>query len=109
MLAGASVLASTTAADTHIVGGTVRMIGSGGDVTIYGADVYLSGDFAGSVTVAASDRVFISEGTYIHGELRYDAPQQVGIPAQAKVDGGVTYTGSSSFLPTNEEGAPAMA
>lgn len=100
---GGTVTASTTATDTHVVGGVVRVQGSGGDVTVYGADVYLSGSITGDVVVVASDKLTIAEGTTIEGTLRYDAPQQVAVPATAVISGGVTYTGSSAFLPTNEE------
>lgn len=103
MIAGGTVSASTTALDTHIAGGTVRVSGSGGDVMVVGADVYLSGTIRGDVKVTASDKIFIAEGTAITGALKYDAPQQVAVPATATIAGGVTYTGSSSFLPTNEE------
>ena len=55
------------------------------------------------MTVVASDRLSILPGTHIAGVLKYDAPAQAEIPADAVIAGGVTYTGSSSFLPTNEE------
>ncbi len=100
---GATVVASSTAQNTHLVGGLVRVQGSGGDVTVYGADVYLSGTIAGDVHVVASDKLFVAEGTTITGALEYDAPQQIVVPATATISGGVTYTGSSTFLPTNEE------
>lgn len=103
MVAGGNVSASTSARDTHIAGGTVRVSGSGGDVTVFGADVYLSGTLSGDVTVTASDKIFVAEGTVITGALKYDAPQQISVPATATVGKGVTYTGSSTFLPTNEE------
>ncbi len=103
MIAGGTVSASTTALDTHIAGGTVRVSGSGGNVMVIGADVYLSGTICGDALVTASDKIFIAEGTVITGALKYDAPQQVSVPATATIGGGVTYTGSSAFLPTNEE------
>ncbi len=103
MAAGASVAASTTATDVHVIGATVRIAGSGGNVRAYGADIYLSGVIQGDVEVFASDKLFIADGTQILGSLRYDAPQQVAVPQTARIAGGVTYTGSSSFLPTNEE------
>ncbi len=103
MVAGGSVTASTTAHDAYIAGATVRVAGSGGNVTIYGADITLSGNIPGDVTVYASDRLTIAEDTHIKGSLKYDAPQQVAVPASAVVGQGIVYTGSSSFLPTNEE------
>ena len=103
MLAGETVTASSTARDTLIAGGTVKLTGSGGAVTVYGADVMLSGEFKGDVKVVASDTLTLAEGTKIHGTLRYNAPQEVAIPVDAVVDEGVTYTGSASYLPTTEE------
>lgn len=103
MALGGTITASSTAKDTHLIGGVVRVQASGGDVTVYGADVYLSGAIAGNVQVVASDKLFIAEGTTIAGALQYDAPQQVVVPASAVISGGVVYTGSSTFLPTNEE------
>lgn len=102
-LAGGTVTASSSAIDTRIIGGTVRVTGSGGKVVIYGAEVYLSGTIEGDVEVTASDRVTLLDGTVINGSLRYDAPQEALIPASATVLGGVTYTGASSYLPTIEE------
>ncbi len=102
-LAGGMVTASSTAKDTRVIGGTVRVNGSGGRAVIYGADVFLSGAFNGDVEVIASDRLVLAEGTTITGTLRYDAPQEVAIPATAVVEGGVTYTGASSYLPTVEQ------
>lgn len=101
--AAGTIFASTTATDMHLLGVSVRVAGSGGNVMVYGADVYLSGLLKGDVLVTASDKVFIAEGTQILGSLKYDAPQQVVVPASAVVRDGVTYTGSSAFLPTNEE------
>lgn len=103
MALGGTITASSTAKDTHLIGGVVRVQGSGGEVTVYGADVYLSGTINGNVQVVASDKLFIADGTTITGALQYDAPQQIAVPASATVSGGVTYTGSSTFLPTNEE------
>lgn len=103
MAVAGTITASTTATDMHLLGATVRVSGSGGNVMVYGADVYLSGLLQGDVTVTASDKVFIAEGTQITGALKYDAPQQVVVPTSAVIAGGVTYTGSSAFLPTNEE------
>lgn len=104
LAAGGTVEVSGTASSTRIAGGTVRMIGgSKGPVVIYGADVYLAGDFAGDVTVVASDSITIAEGAHVRGIFKYNAPQQVEVPASALMDGGVVYTGQSSYLPTTEE------
>lgn len=103
-LAGATINASTTASYAHIVGGSVNLIGTfTGPVKVYGGDVTLSGTYAGDVTIAASDHIEILPGTVIKGKLSYNAPEQITLPEDASVLGGVTYTGSSSFLPTNEQ------
>ncbi len=103
VLVGGSINASTTATDTRIAGGSVRLSGSNGPVTIYAADVLLSGQFKGDVTIVASDKITLAPGTHIAGSLKYNAPQEAEIPASSTVDGGVTYTGASTYLPTNEE------
>jgi hypothetical protein len=103
MLAGRTVIASSSARDTRIVGGTVKLTGAAGPVIIYGSDVTLSGDLNGDVTVEASDRITIEEGTHIHGAFKYNAPQQIIIPATALIEGGADYIGSSQFLPSSEQ------
>lgn len=104
VVAGQSVLVMGSASSTRIVGGSVRLTGgSNGQVDIYGANVYLSGTFDGEVNVVASDSVTLGEGTVIRGALKYNAPQEAAIPASATVEGGVAYTGSFAYLPTNEE------
>jgi len=103
MVLAGRITASTTAHDTHLVGGTVAVLGSGGAVTIFGADVTLSGTIQGDVHVTASNKLTIEDGTHVTGTLFYDAPQQVLVPASAVIDGEVTYAGSSTFLPTDEE------
>lgn len=102
VLAGNTVVASSSARDIRAVGGTVRIRGGGGDVSVVGATVELSGVFAGDVRVVASDKLTLAEDTVIQGALSYDAPQQIDIPEGAVV-GAVQYTGSSSFLPTAEQ------
>jgi hypothetical protein len=100
---GGTVTASSTPAFVWIAGGTVNLSGGArGPVTIYGGAVAVAGTYAGDVDIVSSDHVTIAPGTIIHGHLRYDAPQQIDIPADAVIDGGVTYTGKS-FLPTTEE------
>jgi len=102
--AGGTIRVSGTSRDMRLFGGTVNVTnGSKGLVTIYGADVNLSGDFAGDVEVFASDHFTVGENTHIRGVLRYNAPQQVEVPATAVIDGGTTYTGSYSYVPTNAE------
>jgi len=102
--AAGSITIAGKAQDIRVAGGTVTLSGgAGGSVTVYGANVVLSGEYAGDVTVVASDRLALGEGTIIMGSLKYNAPQEAAIPASANVVGGVTYTGSSSFLPTTEE------
>ncbi len=103
MVLAGTIHASTTAHDTHLAGGTITVAGSGGAVTVYGADVTLSGTLRGDVHVTASNKVTIAEGTHVQGTLFYDAPQEVSVPASAMIDGAVTYAGSSTFLPTDEE------
>lgn len=100
---GASITASSSAREVRLAGGQVHLEGAAGDVTIYGADVYLSGTIAGDVTVTASDKLSLADGTHITGTLRYNAPQQAGVPPGGAIDGGIEYTGSSPILPTNEE------
>jgi hypothetical protein len=104
MVAGGFVSISAKPKTSYIGGGTVQMTaGSDGPVTVYGADVYLSGEFNGDVQVVASDHVSLGEGTVIHGTLRYKAPVQADIPASAKVDTGVEYIGAASYLPTAQQ------
>lgn len=102
--AAGSMTVAGKANDVRVAGGTVALTGgAAGSVIVYGASVTLSGTYDGDVTVVASDRFSLGEGAVIHGVLKYNAPQEAFIPASASVDGGVTYTGSSSFLPTTEE------
>ena len=103
ILLGGTVVASTSARDTRIAGGSVKLMGAAGPVIIYGSDVTLSGNFTGDVTIEASDNVIVAEGTHITGVLRYNAPQQIVVPPSAAIDGGALYIGSSSFLPSTEE------
>lgn len=103
IIAGANVTASTSAKDTRIAAGTVKLTGAAGPVIIYGSDVTLSGEFTNDVTVEASDRITVEDGTHIHGALRYNAPEQIAVPSSARIEGGSIYVGSSSFLPSTEE------
>lgn len=103
ILAGNTITASSSAKDTRIAGASVHLTGSNGDVIIYGSDVTLAGTFRGSVTVEASDRITVADGTLIAGALRYNAPQEITLPATTTAMGGVQYIGSSSFLPSTEE------
>lgn len=101
---GANISVTGKAKEIRAAGGTIAITGgSAGPVTVYGANVTLAGEFAGDVRVVASDHVTLGEGTVIHGAFEYNAPQEAGIPASATVAGGVSYIGSSSFLPTAAE------
>lgn len=103
-VAGGSVTVSGLARGVYVIGGTVLVTGGAtGPVTIYGTDVTLSGDIAGDVEVIASDSFTLGNDTRIQGALRYNAPEAVTIPADVVVDGGITYTGSYAYVPTNEE------
>jgi hypothetical protein len=100
--AGGTVDVKSAPTFAWVAGADVSMEGGArGPVTVYGSTVTLSGIFTGDVTVTASDRLTIASGTEIHGTLRYDAPQQADINANAKVEH-ITYTGKS-YLPTTEE------
>jgi len=104
VIAGGTVNVSAPARDVRLFGANVQATGGAqGPVTIYGADVTLDGDYAGDVEIIASDRLTIGPNTHIHGVLKYNAPQQAEIPASSVVDGGVTYTGSYAYVPTNAE------
>lgn len=98
------VTVSGKARGVYVVGGTVAVTGgASGPVTIYGSNVTLAGDFAGDVEVIASDSFSVGENSHIVGSLKYNAPEQAGIPTSVVVDGGITYTGSYAYVPTKEE------
>lgn len=102
--AGGTVTVTARARDVRLFGASVQATGGAqGPVTIYGADVTLAGDYAGDVEIIASDHLTIGPDTHIHGVLKYNAPQQADIPASSVIDGGVTYTGSYAYVPTNAE------
>ena len=101
---GGTVTVSSYAKNIYVAGGTVTLSGgASGPVTVYGADVTLGGTYSGDVTIVASDKLTIQEGTQIKGSLRYNAPQQVIVPLSAEIAGATIYTGSYSYVPTNEE------
>ena len=101
---GGVVTMSGKAQEVRLGAGTVELRnGAAGPVTIYAGNVFLSGEYAGDVRVVASDHITLGEGTVIKGVFEYNAPQEAGIPASAVVEGGIRYTGSLSFLPTEEE------
>lgn len=101
---GGTVVVGGKAKNIYVAGGSVTLSGgAAGPVTVYGADVTLSGNYDGDVTIVASDKLTIQEGTHIKGSLRYNAPQQIVIPTTAVIVGATTYTGSYSYVPTNEE------
>ncbi|HEX5774509.1 MAG TPA: hypothetical protein VFY28_00925 [Candidatus Paceibacterota bacterium] len=104
IVTGGTVTVSGTASSTRIAGGEIALTGGAtGPVVIYGANVTLAGEYAGNVEVIASDKLTLGDGTHIIGELKYNAPQEATVPASALVEGGITYTGSSTYLPTAEE------
>jgi hypothetical protein len=101
---GGSVRVKGKGADLRLGGITVAALdGANGPTQIYGVNVTLGGDFAGDVRAYASDHITVLPGTHIKGVLEYDAPQQADLPEDAVVDGGVVYTGNSSFLPTSKQ------
>ncbi|KND49342.1 MAG: hypothetical protein AB203_03005 [Parcubacteria bacterium C7867-008] len=104
VVGGGTVKVTAPARDVRLFGLQVLATGGAeGPVTIYGTDVTLAGEYAGDVEIIASDRLIIGPDTHIRGTLRYNAPQQIEIPASSVVDGGVTYTGSYAYVPTNAE------
>ncbi len=76
---------------------------STGDVKIYGANVALSGTYAGNVTVVASNHFTLGENTHISGSLKYSAPEELAIPATSEVEGGARYTGAYAYVPTSQQ------
>lgn len=101
---GGTIALSKKARGIYVAGGNVQVTGgASGPVTIYGSDIVLAGDFTGDVEIIASDSFTVGENTHIAGTLRYNAPEQAAIPASARIDGGTTYTGSYSYVPTKEE------
>lgn len=101
---GGSVRVEGRGEDLRLFGVNVAALGGGGGLSeIYGSTVTIGGEFAGDVRVFASDRLIVRDGTRIAGTLEYDAPQQADVPENAVIDGGVVYTGTSSFLPTSKE------
>jgi hypothetical protein len=77
--------------------------GSSGNVTIYGVNVFLSGEYTGNVSVVASNRFVVGNSTHIHGTLTYSAPEVLTVPSTVLVDGGTRYTGAYAYVPTNEQ------
>ena len=101
---GGVVLISGTSKELQAVGATIRSTGgTTGKATFYGTEVYISGEYGGDVTVQASDRIVIGEGTVIHGVFKYNAPSEVSIPASATITGGAVYVGGASYVPSSEE------
>jgi hypothetical protein len=101
---GGAVLISGRSQELQAVGATIRSTGGTvGKAAFYGTEVYLSGEYGGDVTVQASDRIVIGEGTIIHGKFKYNAPSEVSIPESAVIDGGATYVGGASYIPSSEE------
>lgn len=101
---GGVVLISGKSQELQAVGATIRSTGgTTGKATFYGTEVYLSGEYGGDVTVSASDRIVVGEGTVIHGVFKYNAPSEVAIPESATISGGATYVGGASYIPSSEE------
>ncbi len=101
---GGSVEVAGRAAELRIGGVTVSVTGgSTGRTVIYGSSVTLGGVYDGDVEIVASDHLTVLPNTIIAGVLEYDAPQEADIHETAEILGGVSYTGSSIFLPSKEE------
>ena len=77
---------------------TIISNGASGPVVIYGNNVSLAGNFANNVTVMATGRVKLEEGTTIHGAFSYESPQTAIIPESATIKGGIDYK-DISYLP----------
>jgi hypothetical protein len=102
--AGGTVRIQGDARSIYAAGGSVDVVGSStGEVTIYGANIFLSGTYQGNVSVIASNRLTLGEGTYIRGQLRYSAPEELVIPDNTRIDGGTQYTGAYAYVPTTEK------
>ncbi|MBI3571999.1 hypothetical protein HY091_00470 [Candidatus Kaiserbacteria bacterium] len=107
-LAGSVHTARTVGGSAFVAGADVAFLGGArGPVMIYGNTVTLGGDFGSDVHVVASGRISLAAGTHIRGALSYQSPEAAIVPADAVVEGGVEYTGSS-YLPTTSE-ARALA
>lgn len=103
-VAGGSVRVRGSGRSIYAAGGSVDVEGSSsGDVTIYGANVFLSGDYQGNVSVVASNRLTLGNGTHIHGQLRYSAPEELSVPDTVHIDGGARYTGAYAYVPTSKQ------
>lgn len=101
---GGVVLISGKAKELQAVGATIRATGGTTEnATLYGTEVYLSGEYGGDVTVTASDRIIVGEGTSIKGAFKYNAPSEVTIPVSATIQGGATYIGGASYIPSSKE------
>jgi hypothetical protein len=103
-LVGGTVVTTGPSKDVLIAGATITAAGSAtGPVRLYGGDITINGNYAGDVTVIATDKFTIGNDAHIGGTLRYNAPEQIVIPATASVAGGATYVGSYRYIPTNQE------
>jgi hypothetical protein len=105
-VAGDLVALGFTVHDSGQAGGSVFIVaanttltdGAEGPVIIYGNNISLGGDFSDNVTIVASGRVSLAEGTRIAGKLSYQSPEEAIIPASATIHGGVSYE-NASYLP----------
>ncbi len=103
-VAGGTVISTGAAKDVLIAATNIEARGTAtGPVRLYGADVTIDGTYSGDVTVIATDRFTLGSNAHIGGTLRYNAPEQVSVPATATVAGGTTYIGSYRYVPTNQE------
>ncbi len=88
------------------VGGSVFVIaantsldnGAAGEVTIYGNNVALAGEFMSNVRIVAGGSVTLAPDTVIHGKFAYEAPDTARVPASVTIVGGTEYT-NASYLP----------
>jgi hypothetical protein len=102
--AGGTVRIKGSGRGIYAAGGSVDVEGSStDDVSIYGANVFLSGDYQGNVSVVASNKLTLGSNTHIHGQLRYSAPEELSVPATAHIDGGARYTGAYAYVPTSRQ------
>lgn len=101
--AGGTVRIDSAARNIYAAGGSVDIEGSAGNVTLYGANVFLSGTYTGNVTVLATNRFTIGNGTHIQGTLKYRAPAPLSMPAGAAVYGGAQYAGAPEYIPTYQQ------
>lgn len=104
---GGSVEEAGGGRSVYVVAAEAAVAGAKGPVTVYANNVALSGTFSDDVRIVALGRVSLASTTVIRGALTYEAPEEASIPASARIEGGVHYTGAS-YLPSSGE-AHALA